>query len=346
MIKQVPSIINLKLVQHLGFWLTIFFVLTGIFSGNKYWDTINLVYSALFLFSLILAIEVQSNFTIPYFLHNEKFELFSISFIAIAVLGAGFNYWFFMFWVDYIFPKYFFISYYSYWELLLFFAVFLIVALLLHMAKSWINERGEKEQRLELEKEKAIAELKALRHQMDPHFLFNSLNLLYSLSEKQSEKTSEAVLKLSDLLRYVTYETNKEWVSLEKELLILNKYISLQKMRLDSSIDISVENKLDDESMKIPVMILLPIVENAFKHGINSRVQNQFLHIIIDQCENKLLFVCKNSYKAKANGLSGLGLNNIKKRLNLLFENQWDITITHDTETYQLNLKIPMTDEN
>jgi two-component system, LytTR family, sensor kinase len=209
------------------------------------------------------------------------------------------------------------------------------------ITNEWIiNEKQKKE----MENEKLISELSFLKSQVSPHFLFNTLNNIYSLSLSNSENTSDAILKLSHLLRYMLYESEDKMVSLEKEITYLQNYIDLQKMRITKDVVVSFSIKGDLKGKMIEPMLLIPFVENAFKHGINYS-DKSIINIYIEVSENKLFMKVENSLhqKNKQNkGNSGIGLNNIIKRLELLYPNKHSLNIKQTDEKYivELNMNI------
>lgn len=187
------------------------------------------------------------------------------------------------------------------------------------------NEKRRKE----MENEKLISELSFLKSQVSPHFLFNTLNNIYSLSLSNSGQTSEAVLKLSHLLRYMLYESQDKLVSIRKEVDYLQNYIELQKIRLTREVEILFEVKGDFGSRMIEPMLLIPFVENAFKHGVNYS-EKSFVHILLEVTEKKLHFRVENSSfpknKEKKEN-SGIGLVNVEKRLDLLYPGDYALKI-------------------
>ncbi|GAA4272753.1 hypothetical protein GCM10022258_20470 [Aquimarina gracilis] len=195
---------------------------------------------------------------------------------------------------------------------------------------------------LSLEKEKLAAELNQLRNQVHPHFLFNTLNNLYSLIIQKSSNAEAAVLKLSGLMRYMLYEANVPKVPLSKEIEYLKNYVDLEKLRFDDQMDISFNTETDKEYM-IPPFLLIPFVENAFKHG--SHIQsNSWIVISILVKKKSLIMKVENSklqnQKQDINLEGGIGFTNVKKRLELLYKNNY-LLKTEDTGlSYESTLKL------
>jgi len=193
--------------------------------------------------------------------------------------------------------------------------------------------------------EEKEAQLKLLKAQLNPHFLFNTLNNLYGLSVIKSDKLPNLMLKLSDLLRYSLYETKETLVPLEKEINYLENYVSLEKIRLEEKTTITFLKSGTISSQKIAPMLLIVFVENAFKHlGISKDNKNEVLiHLTISK--EKMIFTCTNTtdktkIKNLEKGKSGIGLQNAKKRLQLMYPNKHQLSITKENNTYTVELTL------
>lgn len=213
-------------------------------------------------------------------------------------------------------------------------------AVLIKMLIRWYDERKAAEEKI-IQDHKF--ELELLKAQLNPHFFFNTLNNIYSLVYKKSDEAPAALMKMSDIMRYMLYESKAEKVPLEKELEYLDDYIELQKLRFTDPgyIDYSVKGDMEDH--EIPPMMLLSFVENAFKHG-KKRVSNPGIVVHIEASEKLLNFIASNyiiENQPKENpGHPGIGLKNIKRRLELLYPNCHDLTITTKDGRYTVNLNI------
>lgn len=198
-----------------------------------------------------------------------------------------------------------------------------------------------------LEKELNQAKEQLLRNQLHPHFLFNAFNSLYSLSLKNDPETPDYILKLSGMMRYLTDETHLEKVPLYKELDFIEKYIAIEKIRFgqDARIQLNVEN-LDKGEKWIEPFLLITLVENAFKHGFYTNMKDAFVKINGNIENNELLFTVENSLFNKQHfqesNREGKGLENLKKRLELLYPKSSTIKITHTPTTYTTHLKITL----
>ena len=198
-----------------------------------------------------------------------------------------------------------------------------------------------KEREKSLVKEKLEAELKFLRNQTNPHFLFNTLNNIYGLARVKSEQTAEAVLKLSRLLRFMIYESRKEFISIGDEIKMLENYIELEKIRYTNRLAISYQKKIDDLSQQIAPLVLLPLIENAFKHGASESRFNSFIKIDIQLSGGKLSFEIENS---KENGTTdkatdNIGLGNLRRQLELIYK-EYTLDINNEQNIFRVMLSI------
>lgn len=207
-------------------------------------------------------------------------------------------------------------------------------------AKDWFaKERAA----LVLEKEKAEAELMLLRNQLNPHFLFNTINNIYYLALIQSTKTAEALLQLSELLRYVLHEKNK-WVFVDKEYQHLLKFIELHRLRFPKDqINIKVFREEQFAAYQIPPMILLTFVENAFKHGEPGTVEDP-VSIELDIEAGRLVYIVRNkiAHGISKDQQSGIGLANLKKRLQILYPNQHQLELESVGDQYLAKLELDL----
>jgi LytS/YehU family sensor histidine kinase len=194
-----------------------------------------------------------------------------------------------------------------------------------------------------LEKEKTSTELDLLKQQVNPHFFFNTLNNLYSLSLKQAPETPDTVLQLSELMRYVIYRAKEERVALHEEVKYLKDYLDLQRIRLYQDADIEFTVSMENPDLKIPPLLFIILVENAFKHGIEPSVGECFLELKLTEMDGEINFSCRNSLetKAAANVRSGgIGLQNLHRRLELLYPGEYDIQVNTQPDEYCVRLNI------
>ncbi|MGZ8559376.1 MAG: sensor histidine kinase, partial [Chitinophagaceae bacterium] len=178
-----------------------------------------------------------------------------------------------------------------------------------------------KEKEKNLVKEKLEAELKFLRTQTNPHFLFNTLNNIYALARKKSDDTADVVMKLSKLLRFMLYESRSNSITIAQELRVLNDYIELERIRYNERLTINFTKSIDNETQPIAPLILLPFVENAFKHGASETRFNSFINIHVQLSNGRLIFRIENSKEDEEKGpvKENIGLSNVRRQLELMY---------------------------
>jgi len=195
-------------------------------------------------------------------------------------------------------------------------------------------------QQLRIEKQEA--ELNYLRSQTNPHFLFNTLNNIYSLSRDKSDLAPESILRLSKILRFMLYETGGAYVAIEQELKIIADYIELEKLRYDESLQVNFNYDVEDMKQSLPPLILIPLVENAFKHGVSETRSRPFVDIHLSVVSRQLKFVVKNSTEdlTEQNKIKeNIGLSNLRRQLQLLYTD-YDLSIQQATSFFTATLKI------
>ncbi|MET0464301.1 MAG: sensor histidine kinase [Chitinophagaceae bacterium] len=213
----------------------------------------------------------------------------------------------------------------------------MVLTLPVLLSQQWTRQNN---QIVALEKEKTQAELDLLKQQLNPHFLFNTLNNLYSLSLHHSDKTPDSILQLSDLMRYVIYKGQEEKVRLEEEVLYIEDFMSLQKMRLKQPLDLQFKKDMADPYQKISPLLLIVFIENAFKHGIESAEEAAFLHIMLKADQHQLVFICKNSFEKANEKGEGIGLRNLRKRLAVLYPGMHRLHTEVKNHTFKAELQI------
>ena len=207
----------------------------------------------------------------------------------------------------------------------------------------WINQRKYVE---ELSKINLQTELKFLRMQIQPHFFFNTLNSLYSLTLDKSDEAPEVVLKLSNIMEYVIYEAKENKVKLSKEVNLIQDYIDLQKIRHSNNVELKIKTVGDLEKGKIPPLVLLSFIENSFKHG--KKDGDFYIHIYIERKnDGTIFFSIENNYVSfiPEKKLKGVGNNNVRRRLDLLYGENYNLTIIKDKTKFKVELLILNQDE-
>jgi LytS/YehU family sensor histidine kinase len=206
----------------------------------------------------------------------------------------------------------------------------------------WLKGQNQKQ---ELRNETLQSELKFLKSQINPHFLFNTLNSLYALTLKKSDLAPEIVLRLSEMMRYMLYECNEKQVPLEKEVNYLMNYLELEKLRHGNKLDVKLNISGQINHQKIAPLMFIPFVENSFKHGVSHHIAKGFVNINIEAEDQQLDLTIENSKNPTMPSTSlkksgGIGLANIKRRLELLYPNQYQLNISEQPNTYSVTLKI------
>jgi LytS/YehU family sensor histidine kinase len=213
------------------------------------------------------------------------------------------------------------------------------VAVAIKLLKFWYaNQQAQQV----LTQEKLQAELRFLKTQIHPHFLFNTLNNLYALTLKRSNRAPEMVLKLSELINYMLYECTSDEVLLDKEIKFIRNYGDIEKMRYGDKLDIDIRVTGDAKDRPIAPLVLLPFVENCFKHGASEELQQSWVKVTIDVQPHVTIVKVENN-KASENGLKkkeGIGIQNVKRRLDLLYPNRHELKIINGAETFLVILTI------
>jgi two-component system LytT family sensor kinase len=190
--------------------------------------------------------------------------------------------------------------------------------------------------------EKQAAELNYLRSQTNPHFLFNTLNNIYSLARDKSDLAPESILRLSKILRFMLYEAGGDFISIEKELKIVSDYIELEKLRYDETLRINFNYDVEDMKQSLPPLLLIPLVENAFKHGASETRGRPFVDIHLSIKKRQLAFVVKNSTEISDEERTvkeNIGLSNLRRQLELLYTD-YNLSVQHGDGAFIAVLKI------
>ena len=334
--------------KHILFWLafiTFFAVLYGSFNED-YAKQFQI--QLLHLPEKLLATYLTIYILLPRYLLKERYGVF-FSLVLIVLLVAGFIHWTTAYFIE--LPVLWDGEYWGplwYPSKILKSATYIypvvVLAALIKFFKQWYKYQQATQQLVE---DKLSAELKFLRSQVHPHFLFNTLNNLYALTLKKSDNAPEVVLKLSHLLNYMLYECNTDRVSLLKEIELLENYVSLEKLRYGDRLDVALNIHGVNGAHKIAPMLVLPFIENSFKHGTSDETESSWVSIDLAVKGNTLTLKVDNS---KSNEVSkdeqkyreGIGLQNVKRRLQLLYPGNYDLRILDEDDSYLVVLKIEM----
>jgi len=335
---------------HVLFWITILIYSTYLFG---YPDHIKATFVKILLGYPVDLIYVYTilYYLIPKFLINKKYVLFVTLFIILGLLDELINRTLFYF--IYFPEEYSGQVFLSYTELLNYFAYYYyaILAVAIKVIRIYIKKNKETtritKEKYQAELKLKEAELKLLKAQIHPHFLFNTLNNLYGLTLEKSDKAPEVVTKLSDLLDYVLYKCNSSTVSLTSEIDHIHNYIKLEQLRYDESLTINVDRKGNQENIYIAPLLLLPFIENCFKHGVSKTADKSWIKISFEIIDNKLIFKAKNSKKdipapTNLKYSEGVGLKNVKQRLDLAYKDKHNIEIQDGGRFFSVLLDIEL----
>lgn len=314
----------------------------------------------LYLPSDILSTYIVIYFLIPHLLFRKKYVHFTLSyFVFIIAFSLFISLPYEYFGVNRILDENRWSSFEEYVKLTFLWTIvvqFMITGLAssIKIAKNWLWVSQEKQlvekDKIEIELKLKETELKFLKAQIHPHFLFNTLNNLYGLTLEKSDLASEVVVKLSEMLDYMLYECNENLVPLEKEIKLLENYIALEKIRHDESLDIELSIIGNLKNLKIAPLVLLPFVENAFKHGMSKQASRKWLHININIENHNLKYAVSNSKEdgeVTANQLSeGIGLENLRKRLLLQYKQFFKLDIQDKGNEFKACLNLELTSFN
>ena len=221
----------------------------------------------------------------------------------------------------------------------------IIVVLMLGMnlgIKLYFKQRNDQKHLKELERRNLEQQLEYLKYQINPHFFMNTLNNIHALVDIDPEKAKSTILELSKMMRFVLYEGNKTVVPLEREISFLQNYITLMKLRYTDKVRIQVDVAQTLPNKDVPPLIFITFVENAFKHGVSYR-QESFIDIAINIDNDTLVFTCNNSrIPQEEEKHGGVGLANVRQRLDLIYGLNYELDINDDPQTYSVKLTLPL----
>ncbi len=332
-IQHIAKIFQNRVTQVSLFWAFSFIVLHRLFTIDYDNGWVDIIFTSLFHIPLIVVSAINVLAVKRLFIKGHYLAYFG-SFIGLFLLG------FLLFKItfgpltDALSPRYFITLFHSNFELSQFLLSYLIVTLLLTVLSNWFSVRQDQ---LNLERANNEANLSLLKAQLHPHFLFNSLNNIYSLAQS-NPTVSGYILKLSDSLRYMTYETQDKLTLLSDELNYIENYIDLEKLRLPDVTDISYDVRGNAEGLLIAPLMFLPFIENCFKHCDRS---NPTISIGFEILNEQITLKTENNLKPSEIQVSGgLGLQNIKQRLEILYPNKHTLNITDGDQQYVISCTI------
>lgn len=346
---MINSYARFKIISHLLFWFcSIIFAISAFYvaSDHKLILNSNLVIRAIVPnIGFALAVYFNLYVLIPKFLKNKSYIFYTFWLLILLASSAVLIQLIF---VNFLNTRNFEDQFRSMFSSHFFTAAFYVgVTSLFKFVKDWIQLQEIKLKITQIEREKLEAELNTLKSQLNPHFLFNSLNNIYSLSLTNSPQTPEIILKLSDLMRHVLYESRENFIPVKNEVNFLTNFIELQKIRLNNKIDLQYSIEGDIPERKVIPLIFEPFIDNAFKHGLRNPAPSPYIHISIQFKPENLRFKIENNFDStqhsKISKSSGIGLKNIERRLEFLYsdnEYKYEIIKTEDTFTILLEVQL------
>ncbi len=329
-----------RVVYHSLFWLTMLFLLIFLDSGPTSFNSFSIEVINVLFYAILIYFNLY--YLIPNYLTGKKF-LYYVFFLTVSVILVT--------------PIKILIFYFIFNtanaqqqllnELNLYFIANFVVmgaSTIVKIISDWARHQRE---RKELETQTMQSELRFLKSQINPHFLFNTLNNLYALTLKKSDKAPEIVIKLSEMMRYMLYECNEKKVPLSKEVNYLKNYLDLEKLRQAQKVIINFDVEGEVEDQKIAPLLFIPFLENSFKHGLNNHISQGFVNIKIKVVDKHIHLFIENS---KPDALpmqvhkrsGGIGLVNVRRRLDLIYPNNYELNINDNPKTYQVELDLEL----
>jgi Putative regulator of cell autolysis len=336
---KAPTLLQKGFVFHLLFWLM--YAVFTILEIRSYVMKKGWLFGIppLLIFFLLIAGLILLNFKvlIPRLLEKNKIALYIIGNIVIIVLytvlrSANQQYWDAQVWPDEPMT----LQSYFHWNFL--YAVwFLLISTMLYYTQKWTEQ---KQQVKNIQISQLQTELKYLRAQVNPHFLFNGLNTIYGSIDKTNQQARNVLLQFSDLLRYNLYEADVDWVELEKETQYLQNYVALQRARSNSNLVIQLDIQIENPSAQIAPLLFMPFLENAFKFSSRDDNRTNQIRITLHQQGNTIRFSCSNSFEDIDQPGGGIGLTNVTRRLELLYKDRYTLTIEKEQGLYSVQLNL------
>jgi sensor histidine kinase YesM len=334
-----PSSKGIRILYHVLFWIALYVLDVLIFGiGYENLDHFVTLVLAEIPPQVFLAYTVMY-WIIPRYVKNKRFNE-SLFLLLVAFIVSGFVGHLFFFPFNLYepntsiadIPKIFVRGFYA----LLHASIFVAIKLI----KMWY----ENEKRVsEMEKSKLESELKMLKDQVNPHFMFNTLNNLYGLIGKNPIHAQESVLRLSRIMHHMLYESNHNRIPMQQEIRCIRDYIELEKLRYPGNLSISLNVQEDVHALSIVPLAIFPFVENSFKHGASEMIEEAWINIDFSTFKNSFVFKIENGKGPKVTSESnGIGLNNVKRRLELIYGEDHSLQIIDGTETFLVILKVSL----
>jgi LytS/YehU family sensor histidine kinase len=324
------------------FWVLVMLLL--IYSGNERELTlIGFVRIMIHIVFYMLVVYINLGYLIPKFLNQKNFMTYVLLLLAMVAVLTPIKVILLYITIEEVDPREFLVMN----QHTIFLLLFMMAggSTVVRIISDWQKHQRD---RKELETQRMQSEIKFLKSQINPHFLFNTLNSLYALTLKKSDKAPEIVIKLSEMMRYMLYESNERRVPLQKEVNYIQNYLALESLRQSGQADIrfNVEGEITDQT--IAPLIFIPFLENSFKHGLNHQLSDGYVHVTMKVLENRLLLRITNSKPSIApppqdSKSGGIGLVNVQRRLNLLYPSQYKLDIEDNEREHIVELSLALT---
>lgn len=335
----------INIVQNFIFWTISFLITLRLFMQTEEIRTIDLIYILLFHIPFVTVVTLNSFYLVPTILKEISVWLYIV---VTFIFGFGLTY--FLYELSFgliseiIFSGYYLVGLYNMYEIFGIMTIYVSVSTMVELSKSWFDKKDTDLKLVQLQKDKTSTELKSLRAQINPHFLFNNLNTIYGEALKKTDKAPKMILKLSSILRYIVENMDKDLVELQSEVEYLTMYINLQKERLSNPSRVAFEVHGDFNGISLPPLLLINFVENCFKYGSTTEIEDR-IFISLHYSEQTLIFRTSNNTSQNIDlerTSSGTGLANAKKRLEILYPDMHELTITESKDSFELELKVQL----
>jgi len=355
MMKYLTSVRNIFLKKyfyiHIGYWIFyILFFTVQRFAFYGYSDFLpNLKLNLAYLPNTLICTYAVTEYVIPSLFSRNKLFLPVLILVLIITIEPVFAYLIRVTIIEpFIYNDHRSYSLYNYLTAILIFVFGTVPVagwkIARYLRAEYLHHQKVEHDKLEAEVKLKESELKLLRSQIQPHFLFNTLNNLYSLALEKSDKTPDLILRLSEMLSYITYDCNAEKIPVIKEIEFINSFIELEKIRY-YTFNITMKTSGDIENMQIAPMILHTFIDNSFKHGAELDKGDPWIQISLDINDGILFFTVLNSTSKKENSdgkMKGIGIINAIKRLNLIYPERHELVIKNQDSIYSVYLKIEL----
>ena len=338
----------IPLLVHLSFWLVyisfFFYQISNFRHGRKTeWDKASLVGLTQLSITMLIAY-LNYFYFLPRFLAHKKVWRYFLEFIVPFALLITIRVHLQRYLIDgYTHQRHFFYSTFFVVETVIITLFITFFIAMVRFAADWFALAAKQK---ELQNQQLMAELNFLKAQINPHFLFNTLNNLYYLAYTQSANTTEVIAKLSQMMRYMIYDSNYQQVPLTKEIEYMQNYISLERLRLNNQIPIQFDIEGATEGMLIAPLIFITFLENAFKHGVSNNNAGAWVKIRIQLNGKECIYQVENSKiptsKPEAEEKSGIGLQNVKRRLDLSYPDKYKLVMEDKADRYFVQLNITL----